>query len=442
VAAVDLKELRIEERPSRAAGRGIPIVLAVLLPVAFAGGWLLRGDGSMLGGAIPVRVEVAKSRRAGAAERAAALTEGGWIEVPSYYPIVVSALVGGRVEEVAVLEGTQVEKGQLIARLYAKDLKDALRNAEAQVAEAKAALDLFEAGYRKEEVRKAEAELQRVEEQAGLAEKVHARTKELVPTGAASQEDLERDAAELEVAKARVDAASEELNRLKAGYRVEEVAKARATLTRAEVARDLARSQLSYAEVRSPAAGVVLERFVTPGSWLSEKDPQVVTLYDPKDLQVRVDVRQANAGQVFVGQTAEVSTEAEPGKLYRGSVIRVDPLADLKKNTVQAKIRLSDPGPNLHPEMICRARFLPREAKATPGTAERRLMIPASAVLNEEGVSFVYLVEDGHASRVRVRLGSESNGRVEVEAGVSDGDRVILAPSAGLSDGCEVTEQP
>jgi HlyD family secretion protein len=442
LAAVDLKELRIEERPSRAAGRRIPILLAILLPVAFAGGWILRGGGAIAGGVIPVRVEVAKSRRAGAAERAAALTEGGWIEVPSYHPIFVSALIAGRVDEVAVLEGARVEKGQVVARLYAKDLRDALRNSEAQVAEAKAVLDLFEAGYRKEDVRKAEAELQRVFEQAGLAEKIHARTKELMPTGAASREDLERDAAELEVAKARVDAASEELNRLKAGYRVQEVAKARATLARVESARDLARSRLSYAELRSPIAGVVLERFVTPGSWLSDKDPRVVSLYDPNDLQVRVDVRQANAGQVFVGQTAEVSTEAEPGKVYRGTVIRVDPLADLKKNTVQAKIRLSDPGPNLHPEMICRARFLPREAKATPGTAERRLMIPASAVLNEEGVSFVYLVEDGHASRVRVRLGSESNGRVEVEAGVSDGDRVILAPSAGLSDGCEVTEQP
>ncbi|MHC4934521.1 MAG: efflux RND transporter periplasmic adaptor subunit, partial [Planctomycetota bacterium] len=359
----------------------------------------------------------------------------------SYHPIVVSALLGGRVEEVTVLEGATVEKDQLIARLYAKDLKDALRNAEAQVAEAKAALDLFEAGYRKEDVRKAEAELQRVEEQAALAEKVHARTRELVPTGAASLEDLERHAAALKVAGARVEAAKEELNLLRAGYRVEEVAKARATLTRAEAARDLAQSHFSYAEVRSPAAGVVLERYVTPGSWLSDKDPRVVSLYDPNDLQVRVDVRQANASQIFVGQIAEVSTEAEPGKVYRGTVIRVDPLADLKKNTVQAKIRLSDPGPNLHPEMICRARFLPKEAKAAPGTPERRLTVPATAILNEAGVAFVYVVKDGHAARVRVSLGDEAGGRVEVKAGVSDGDRVVLAP-AGLSDGREVTEQP
>ncbi|MHC4473932.1 MAG: efflux RND transporter periplasmic adaptor subunit, partial [Planctomycetota bacterium] len=365
----------------------------------------------------------------------------GWIEVPSYHPIVVSALVSGRVEELLVLEGSSVTKGQVVARLYRKDLEDSLRLAEAEVEEARAALDLLSAGYRKEDVEKARADVARLTEEAALAEKVHARTRKLVPTGAASEERLERDEAAVETARARLAAARHELDRLQAGFRVEDVAKARAALARAQAARDLARSRLDYTEVKSPAAGVVLERFVTPGTWLSADAPRVIALYDPEDLQVRVDVRQENAGRVRVGQTVEVSTEAEPGTTYRGTVIRVEPLADLKKNTIQAKIRLEDPGPGLHPEMICRARFLEAAAEEESEAATAVPTLPATAVVREGGASHVFVVRDGRAVRVEVRLGEEKSGRVEIRAGLKEGDRVVVAPPPGLVDGSAVKEE-
>jgi len=380
-----------------------------------------------------VRSASAKARAAGT------VTEGGWIEVPSYHPIVISALVPGRVEELLVLEGSRVEEGQVVARLYEKDHRDSLRLAEAEVAEARAVLDLLTAGYRKEDVDKARSEVARLSEEKSLAEKVLARTRKLLPVGAASEERLERDEAAVETAADRLDAARSELERLEAGFRVEDVAKARAALARAEASRDLAKSRLGYAEVRSPVAGVVLQRFVTPGTWLSAGDPRVVALYDPGDMQVRVDVRQESAGRIHVGQNVEVTTDAEPGKAYRGVVIRIEPLADLKKNTVQAKVRIEDPGPGLHPEMICRARFL-SESEPDEAPAEKKLTVPASSVLGEGGKRQVFLVKGGRAVRCDVRLGEERSGRVEVLAGLTEGDRVVVAPPPGLQDGGEVTE--
>jgi multidrug efflux pump subunit AcrA (membrane-fusion protein) len=439
-APVDLNKLRIEDSAHQPrGGRGAILLLILLLPVAAAAGWFLRGGsgGTPLAGAMTVRTETARAKAVtrGGSE---GFGEGGWVEVPSYHPIVISALVPGRVDELLVLEGVKVEKGQVVARLYEKDLERDFRRTEAEVGEARARLALLKAGYRKEEVAKARVEVARLEEEVSLAEKVLARTKELVPTGAASMEDLDRHQSALEVAKARVDAAREELGRLEAGFRTEEVDQATATLARAEAARDLAEAKLTYTEVKSPAAGVVMERFVTEGTWLTAGNPRIVSLYDPNDLQVRVDVRQTNRTQVFVGQTAKISTEAEPGRVYEGKVIRIEPVADFKKNTIQAKIRILEPSESLHPEMICRVRFAGAEAEAEP-EAEPVITVPSGALVSENGKTFLFLVRDGRAQRTEVRTGEEQGVRVVIEAGLSEGDRVVVAP-AGLSDGDEVQE--
>ena len=149
---VDLNDLRIEEKPARGGGsRVLLVALLILVPVAFVGGYLLAGrGGGLVGGSRSVRTETIRAGTAGGATSRAGFSEGGWIEVPSYHPIVVSALVPGRLEELSVLEGTRVEKGQVVGRIYAKDLEDAVRLAEAEVAEAQADVDLHVAGYRVE----------------------------------------------------------------------------------------------------------------------------------------------------------------------------------------------------------------------------------------------------------------------------------------------------
>jgi multidrug efflux pump subunit AcrA (membrane-fusion protein) len=437
----DLNDLKIEEKPARRRGGGLLLVLLfVLVPGAFALGYYLKGGGTAFpGGTTSVTVEVVTEPGAVAPDRNG-FGEGGWIEVPSYHPLIVSTLIPGRVEKLLVLEGAAVAKGQLVAELYAADLEDTLRLREAEVAEAQAALDLLVAGYRVEDVAKAAAEVRRQTEGVAIAEKVASRTAGLVPAGAASAEQLERDLSEVEVAKARLAATVEEHHRLTAGFRPEEVEKARAALARTEANRDLARSHLSYATVTSPAAGVVLSRFVTAGTFVTASDPRIVSLYDPEDLQVRVDVRQENATRITIGQRALISTEAEPGKTYEGIVIRVEPLADLKKNTVQAKIRIESPGPALRPEMICRVRFLEAEEERSEPGERPALTVPATAVTTDGGGSSLFLVRSGRAARVTVRLGEAAGGRVTITAGIAPGDRVITAPPAGLSDGDRVSE--
>ncbi len=440
---VNLDDLRLHDAPARKGGAAPWILLLLLVPAAFAGGYLYRHrGGAAASGPVPVRTE-AVGTAAAAMSRAGPenLTEGGWVEVPSYHPIVVSALTAGRVEELTVLEGSPVAAGQVVARLYSEDLRQEHALREAAVAQAKARLDLVTAGYRKEEVAKAKAEAEAADEEAKLAAKIAARTRDLVPTGAASREDLDRDEAAAAAAEAKARAAAQEHARLAAGFRSEERAEAFAAVAAAQADRDLAALRLSFAEVKSPAAGVVLLRHVTPGTFVSGDNPAIVSLYDPSDLQVRVDVRQENARRVRVGQAVEVTTESEPDRSYKGEVIRVDPLADLRKNTVQAKVKLLETGPALHPEMICRVRFVnAAPAEPPPGAAPGPLTVASAAVVDEGGRTHVFVVRGGRAAKVEVRLSADHDGRREVLGGLSAGERVVVTPPPTLADGAEVTE--
>jgi len=297
----------------------------------------------------------------------AGFNEGGWIEVPSYHPVVVSSLIPGRLEELNVLEGSRVEKGDVIAVLYQKDIEDEVKKALAEVEAARAELARYEAGYRKQEKERARADLKSAEADVEHKEQVKERTEKLLETGAVSAEELERDLAAYRIAEAKAETLRQELLLKEEGYRSEEIQAAAAELEKRKALLALARNRFEYTVIKSPVSGVVLDRHVTPGTYIPAGDPKIVSLYDPTDLQVRVDVRQENIRKVYIGQETEIFTDAEPTRAYAGRVVRIDPLADFKKNTIQVKIKVLDPSDELHPEMIARIRFKRRDNEKSHG---------------------------------------------------------------------------
>lgn len=244
-------------------------------------------------------------------------TAAGYLEPIPPYPVTVSALVAGRVDEFTVLEGTPVKKGDVLAKL-----NSALQ--EKQFAELEADLGVNAA-------------------KLAQAEQVLARAEKLAAIGSAPAKELER-------AKA-------------------EAAVARAEQTRLQATIDRAKWQIENAIVRASVDGVVFERlahvgeFVSPDG-LNKKDAAIVTLYDPAKVQVWVDVTQRNAGRVQLDQRAEISVDAEPGKVYAGRVIRIQPRASLQKNTIQVKIAIENPSPMLRPDMSAKITFHAAERPA------------------------------------------------------------------------------
>jgi len=473
----------------------------VLLPgaiVAAIVGVLLYAAGDTLRVATPVRVVpvVVKAAEVVSAGQVVAQAPG-WVE-PDPFFVAVSALTDGVVEEVLVLEGQPVQAGQVVARLVADEARLALARAEAELAQRRAELVAAEAvlaaaqsnwDHPIELVRRlATAEAARAEKQAeldrwpaelaaeeALAVYYEAELRRVTPlheSGQASDIEYiqvrqrhEQQQAVVAAARARkpilvaqlaaldaeVVAARENLRLRIADTQALSQARAavdqaRAMVAAAEAARAEAALRLSRMEVRSPIDGVVMNRLVSPGSklMLSGDNPQsaqVVRLYDPCRLQVRVDVPLVDAAKVGVGQSAEIIVEVLPDRVFQGRVTRIVNEADVQKNTLQVKAAIEDPSPELKPEMLARAKFFSSATDEGGQTAER-IFVPAALLRHaSSGPARVWLADQARQVAVlrTVTVGrGRLDGWVEIEAGLQPGDRVIADPPADLKDGRRV----
>jgi RND family efflux transporter MFP subunit len=145
-----------------------------------------------------------------------------------------------------------------------------------------------------------------------------------------------------------------------------ERAAARAALRQAEGQLALARAYLDWTVIRSPIDGVVLEKLVEPGELVSPQSfggprgpsTAFLALADPADLQVEIDVSEAELAKIRAGQPCRVSPEAYPDRRYRGRVAEIAPEANRAKGTLQVKVQIENPDPFLVPEFTARVDFL------------------------------------------------------------------------------------
>ncbi|MCP4594253.1 MAG: efflux RND transporter periplasmic adaptor subunit [bacterium] len=419
----------------------------------------------------------------------------GWVE-PDPFPTAVSALADGVVEEVLVLEGGRVERGQIVARLVAEDARIALNHADAVLAErravrasAQAALEEAQCNWthpieltrklRTAEARLAErraelarwpSELAREDARAVHLRAEYERIAPLYEGGESSNIELIRARQAHEAQRAEVESVRRRQPILQAQVRSIEaeviaakddlrlrildtraltetsagVDRAEAAVGTAQALLDAAALRMERMEVRAAAGGVVMTRLVEPGSKLmlnmdNPRSAQVLRLYDPAKLQVRVDIPLVDAAKVGVGQPAEVIVDVLPDRSFRGWVTRVVHEADVQKNTLQVKVAIESPSPEIKPEMLARARFLamPDADAVEDAVVAQRLFVPRTAVRKEQGQAFVWLADqvDKLARRRSVTLGRVVlEDWVAVVDGLQPGDRVIVNAPPGLED--------
>jgi HlyD family secretion protein len=140
----------------------------------------------------------------------------------------------------------------------------------------------------------------------------------------------------------------------------------RAGVRAAEGAADVARTYVEWCTIRSPLNGVVLEKLVNPDelvmpqSFGGGRGPSTALLAvaDTKDLQVEIDVNEADLSKISLGQKCRVSPEAYPDKTYGGVVAEIAPEADRAKGTLQIKVQILSPDRFLTPELSAKVEFL------------------------------------------------------------------------------------
>ena len=409
----------------------------------------------------------------------------GWIE-PDPYPIYVTALSDGVIEKLLVLEGDKVQAGQVVAEMVDDDARLAVTRAEAELARHNAllvaartnwnnpvnlerAVAVNEALYAK-----AQAELGQLDatvaQQSAKHEElraIHDRLSRLGPQAVASLE-IEQTQYQLEAQKALVESTEKQRfvlesqsQRFKAELKAAEadlqlrvaqrqaLGEAEAAVQNARGSLDEANLWLARTKIVSPVSGVVINRMVAPGSKVmfgmdSPHSAHVVHLYDPGNLQVRVDVPLVDAAGVGVGQQARVIVDVLPDTTFNGHVTRLVHQADIGKNTLQVKVAIDNPSPLLKPDMLARVKFLGVNShSASDGDSDSSFLVfaPMHAIQGSGRQASVWLVtaNDSTAHRQAVRLGSPRDGGwVAVIAGLQPGDVLIVNPVEDLQEGQRV----
>ncbi|HEX3177269.1 MAG TPA: efflux RND transporter periplasmic adaptor subunit [Methylomirabilota bacterium] len=393
-----LRELRIDRdgRPPRARRR-LWLVIAVAAVVAIAiGAWLARGR------LLPPTVRTAVARAAATDAAGSVLDASGY--VTARRQATVSAKITGKVTEVLIEEGMRVADGAVLARLDDTEARAQLGLARAQLAAA----------------RSQEGEIRALLDQA---ESDYTRSQELFQRQLVSAQAIDAARAQRDMLRARLAANSEQ------------VRVARESVSVAEV-------QLANTVIRAPFGGVVVTKSAQPGEMISPVSAGggftrtgIGTIVDMDSLEIQVDVNESFINRVAAGQPVEATLNAYPDWKIPGAVIAIIPTADRSKATVKVRIAIDSKDPRIVPDMGVRVAFLePRGATPSPRPAAG-VVVPADAV-RADGTVFV--VTDGKASRRDVTLGKTSGGQREITAGVSAGERVVLSPPPGLSDGAAV----
>jgi RND family efflux transporter MFP subunit len=405
------------------------------------------------------RVAVVTVGRVYPAQTFTALNASGY--VVAQRKAAVASKSSGRLVWLGVEEGSVVKEGQVIARLESDDLRAATAQAQAALAVARAnretaraqrdvaASGVASAGAQSEGARagvdQARAEL---EDAATALE----RARRLFDGGMSARADF--DAAQTRQRKAQaafaaaghaleaaLDArrsaqeslAAAESGLVAAGHAIESAA---AGLASAEV-------NAGYAEIRAPFDGVVLTKnadvgdIVTPLGASTNARAAVVTMADPGSLLVEADVSETSLPKVHVGQPCEVQLDSIPDARFPAVVHMIVPTADRAKGTVLAKVRLTALDPRILPEMSAKVAFLERPVAA--GETAARVAVSPKAVTTRRGASVVFVVRDGRAAAVAVKVGAKLGDLVEIDAGLAGGERAILDPPAKLRDGASVT---
>jgi membrane fusion protein, heavy metal efflux system len=173
--------------------------------------------------------------------------------------------------------------------------------------------------------------------------------------------------------------------------------------------------------VRSPIAGIVIERSVTNGQFVGPDNPPLATVADLSSVWVQADVFERDVHNVTVGGRADVTTTAYPDDHFIAQVARVGSVVDAQTRTAKVRIEVANRDLRLKPGMFASVSLsLPR--------ASSGLMLPATAVFVENGKSFAYVqVRDGSPEFVRRALETMPVGsdHLRIVSGLSAGDRVV-----------------
>jgi multidrug efflux system membrane fusion protein len=301
----------------------------------------------------------------------------------------ISARLAGTVTAIHVREGDRVRRGKLLLTLESTENTAGAAGAAYAVEEAQQAVD--EAVTRKK-----------------LADVTFDRFAKLYREQAATRQEFDTRKAERDVAE-------------------QGLARARARLAQARESARATSTLAGYARVVAPFTGIVTGKSVDVGMTVFPGMP-LMTVEEEGQYRLEVNVPETLPGKVKAGQTVQISIDgAKAGAT--GRIVEIVPRVDPVSRTYLVKIEVS--GPDLRSGLFGRAML--------PVGEKKGITVPANAVLESGQLTYVWVADPGNIARMRlVKPGQKYGDKVEILAGLTNGDRIVVGGVSKVTDGVRV----
>ncbi len=383
----DLSSLRIDRsnKPELNSSKKNIIILIGVILLLIVGYF---GVSSFFGSSVEVKLTTAVLQKPG--QTTASLNASGY--VVAQRKAAIASKGTGRLIFLGVVEGDKVKKDQIIGKLENTDIL-------AQFDEAKANLNFYKANL-------------------SNAKNIFNREKELFNKGLSSQQVI--------------DQAESNYNQLLASIEI-----ANARIKQYEVA-------LENTLIRAPFDGTVLTKnaevgeIVAPFGGSTTSKTAVVTIADMNSLLVEADVSESNIEKIKVDQDCEITLDAYPEKSYSAYVFKIVPTADRSKATVLVKVGFKNYDSRVLPEMSAKVSFFTGPIDTAIANQKPILVIPASAVREEDGKNFIFRIVNDKALKFEVTIGQKLGSYDEVVSGIQSGDKIIDKLDDKIKDGVQV----
>jgi HlyD family secretion protein len=335
--------------------------------------------------------------------------------------------ISAPVQKFLVQRGSAVHEGQLLAVLENRDLAAAAQDTRGAYDQAQATYETTTGANLPEEIQKAEADVQQAKQALDAQEKIFESRQQLFEQGALPRKDLDQSRVDITQARNQYAISKHHLDALMAIGKPQELKSAAGQLESAKGKYLGAEAQLSYSEIRSPINGFVTDRPLYPGEMAAAGTP-LLTVMDLSSVIAKAHIPQSDAAALKVGDkgTMTVPGMAAP---VEGKVTIISPALDPGSTTVEVWFEAKNPKHALKPGSSV-------QLSLTAQTVKNALVVPINSVLTApDGSTTVMLAgSDGRAHQTAVKLGIRNGDDVQIVEGLTANDKVVASGAYGLPD--------
>ena len=306
------------------------------------------------------------------------------------YESKIGPKISGTIEIVYVDEGDTVQKGQPLVQLDQKNLLIAVRQGQAAV-------------------RVAEAQLKEAEVKGENLKKEKERLANLLKKNVISQQKYD----DIDTAYSMAVTGME-------------VIRAQILSSRENLA--MAEQNLSDTVIIAPFAGLIVERFINQGEFVSTMPPSPLFLMMNIDkVKTEIGLPEIHIARIHIGNPVDVTVDTYPGIIFKGTVSTINPMVDPVSRAFTVKVEIPNKNHRLKPGMFARVKIYPTIHKGA-------LIVPFKSVMKREGTTVVFVIEGTTVKLRAVTAGITNEREIEVIDGVKEGEEVVVEGHYGMAD--------